>query len=199
MSNPRLYKSSRSTQVTQLCVCAVNHSCAEGGPICLLATRALSRADAAGGDWAATLPFLAGFEQGLILLVQNRVGCFWFFFCLFLNMHSSYLSICYETLRIRSLRNLWQDNSDNFWMLQIFWHLSLQLLSWICNRNYIFPLLSSYLLHFPGWVFPAPETPVSFINTHSDVLLTALFLIFSVLFDPLGSLWGSQGGGLSKE
>lgn len=114
-------------------------------------------------------------------------------------MHSSYLSICYETLRIRSLKNLWQDNSDNFWMLQIFWHLSLQLLSWICNRNYIFSLLYSFLLHFPWWVFPAPETPVSFIITHSDVLLSALFFIFSVFSDPLGSLWGSQGGGFSKE
>lgn len=171
MSNPRLYKSSRSTQVTQLCVCAVNQSCAEGSPSCLLATGALSRADAAGVTELPPCP---------CLLVLNRAWVFWyitelFFPCLFLNMHSSYLSICCETLRIRSLRNLWQDNSDNFWMLQIFWHLSLQLLSWICNRNYIFPLLYTYYTFLGGC-----SQPLKLLSPSLSHILMCCWLLCSL-------------------
>lgn len=46
---------------------------------------------------------------------------------------------------------------------------------------------------------PSPWNSCLLHYQHSDVLLTALFFILSVFFDPLGSLWGSQGGGFSKE
>lgn len=96
-------------------------------------------AGSGGGDWVATMP---------LLYFQVGHGAFWcrkglFLPCLFLSVHSSYHSICYETLRIRSV-SCGKTTLTISGYCRFSWHLSLWLQSWICNRNYIFPLLFSY-------------------------------------------------------